>query len=954
MSQLLERAGSVLAERYVLERELGRGGMATVYLARDLKHARQVAVKVLRSQLAAALGPDRFLREIAIASRLTHPHILPLHDSGEAGGLLYYVMPFVEGESLRERLRREGALPPGEAARIAGEVAEALDFAHAQGIVHRDIKPGNILLEDGHAVVADFGIAKAISSAGGEETSSAGLAIGTPAYMSPEQIVASGPIDGRADLYSLGCVVYEMLAGRPPFSAATAQAVAARHLYEVPPDLTTISPSVPEHVARAVETAMEKVPERRYATAAQFVEALGGHRVLPLPRRSGSRRRRTLAAIAAALGVVAVGVALRRPAAPLDPGRVVVYPVAGAAPASSALVPSEDVTLALLASLNSTAAITGVDGGRLIGRNAPSQGDDDAARARLARTHGAAFYLSPRLVAADSLHLVLDLHDLRDRSVTQRVLGFAPGTKGWSIGVRAALELLPALIPSGGRLDLPSLEGRSPQAMAAYFSGEGAYRAAAFEGALEHFRAAVRTDSSFALAALRGSAVASWSERPREALELARLAVSHDSVLPPRLVHLAHGLESLMAGRADSAVVRFRQALALDPESVEAWMGLAETFHHLLPRQPRLDSLAEDAYVRVRQLDPDFAPVTFHLIEYAVRRGDLAHAGRLLEEFAMRRPDSAELGSAQLMLECVRGTMSEPQWRSVVLQAPMHALAAAQSLAVAGLRQPDCAEAAFRAVLAYDTTTGPQLTRNRFGALMGLQGVLVARGSDSAARTLLESDTLFNPAYRGDLYLMNAMAGGDFAVEAEVFATAQLDRFRREPSSIGTIDLWFLGSWEAHSGRSEVAAEIAESLLARNAADGTRRDSLLGASLTARVTLARGDSTAALRELRRLVPTAADGSALVWNPWESLGGERLLLARLLLARGEVVGALQTASNFDAPASITFLAYLPASLALRREAAERLGNQKLADDFRRRQEVLRGDSVDPRSAMVLPR
>ena len=181
MPQVLERVGSVLADRYVLERELGRGGMATVYLGRDLKQVRQVAVKVLRPELAAALGPDRFLREIAFASRLTHPHILPLHDSGDADGLLYYVMPFVAGESLRERLQREGPLPLDEVVRIAGEVAEALDFAHAQGIVHRDVKPGNILLQDGHAVVADFGIAKAITSAGGEETTSAGLAIGTPA-----------------------------------------------------------------------------------------------------------------------------------------------------------------------------------------------------------------------------------------------------------------------------------------------------------------------------------------------------------------------------------------------------------------------------------------------------------------------------------------------------------------------------------------------------------------------------------------------------------------------------------------------------------------------------------------------------------------------------------------------------------------------------------------------------
>jgi tetratricopeptide (TPR) repeat protein len=686
-----------------------------------------------------------------------------------------------------------------------------------------------------------------------------------------------------------------------------------------------------------VEIALEKQPERRFATAAEFAEALGHDLSLPPRDRAPVRTRTKLVALlTAAAGVsVAAGLALRRPPVPLDPGRVVVYPVAAAASAKAGPVAPEDVTLALLASLNSTAALAGIDGGRLPGGQEASEGDGGAARDRVARAQGAAFYVSARLLAADSLHLVLDLHDLRDRSVTHRMLGFASGTKGWSIGVRAALELLPVLIPTGGRPDLPPLQGRSPQAMAAYFRGEQAYRSAAFEDALKHFRAAVGADSSFALAALRGAMVASWSERPREALEMARVAVSREAALPPRLAHLAHGLEDLMAGRADSAVGRFRQALALDPENVEAWMGLAETYHHLLPREPQLDSMAEDAYLRVRRLDPEFAPATFHLIEYAVRRGDVDESGRLLQEFARSRPDSTELASARLMLDCVRGEMTRSRWQSAVLRNPAHTLAAGQLLAVGGLRQPDCAEAAFRAMLAFDTTTGPQLARNRFGALIGLQGVLVARGRDGAAKALLESDTLFNPSYRGDLYLMNAMAGGDFGGEAEGFARAQLDRFRREPSSVTALELWFLGAWE-----------IAESLQARNAAAGTRRDSLLVASLAARVALARGDSAAALEGLRSLVPTAEDGSALVWTPWEALGGERLLLARLLLARGEALAALQVASNFDAAASITYLPFLPASLALRLEAAERLGNRKLADHLRRRQALLAGDSTAP--------
>jgi serine/threonine-protein kinase len=933
MEGVLVEAGTVLAGRYTLERELGRGGMATVYLARDQRHNRTVAVKILQPYVAAHLGPQRFLREIEIAASLTHPHILPLHDSGESGDLLYYVMPFVEGESLRERLLRDGPLPLADALRITREVADALGYAHARGVVHRDIKPGNILLEAGHAVVADFGIARALSAVGGEDLTSSGLMIGTPVYMSPEQVAGSSA-DGRSDLYSLGCVLYEMLTGSPPFSGPSPQAVAALHVRERPVSLEVALPSTPPAVAHAVEVVLQKNPDDRFPTAEKFVDALTTA-VPGLAVRRDRVRRRWIAAAAAAVFLAALPLALSRPNHPLDIGRIVVYPVSASA-AKAGVVAPDEITLALLASLNSTASLVGIDASRLRGGKAAAGGA--GAEDEIARKQRAAFYVNARLLTPDSLHLLLDLHDLRGDTLIHRTLDFPPGTNAWAIGVRAALELLPMLIPTGGRQDLPSLQGRSPRALAAYFRGEQAYRSAAFEDALGHFRTAVQVDSSFALAALRGAMVASWSERPKEALEMARVAVSLGA-LPARLTHLAHGLEDLMAGRADSAVGRFRLTLALDPENVEAWMGLAETYHHLLPRQPQLDSLAEDAYLRVRQLDREFAPAIFHLIEYAVRRGDVAESERLLARFAAARPDSVALAPVRLTLECVRGRMSAAEWQAAVLHNPAQTLAAGQLLAVGGLRQPACAESAFRAVLAFDTTGGQRRARTQFGALLGLQSVLVARGRNDAARSLLESDTLFNPTYRGAFYLLNAMAGRGFVNEAETFARAQSAQYRREPSSMSSVDLWFLGSWEAHRGRGATAAEIADSIAARNARAGNRRDSLLVSSLNARVTLARGDTTGALEQLRALVPTADDGTALVWNPWEALGGERLLLARLLLARGEARAALQMASNFDAPSPVTYLPYLPASLELRIEAAERLGDRKLAERLRSRQTML---------------
>jgi hypothetical protein len=273
MTDLLSGLRAALADRYAIQEELGRGGMAIVFLAEDLKHHRKVAIKVLKPELAAVLGRDRFLREIEIAAHLTHPHILPLHDSGEADGFLYYVMPYVEGESLRDRLSREKQLPLEDALRIAREVADALSAAHSHGLVHRDVKPENILLEGGHAVISDFGIARAITEAGGDRLTGTGVAIGTPEYMSPEQATGERTLDGRSDLYSLGCVLYEMLAGEPPFTAEFAQAIVAKHAVEPAPGLRGMR-DVPSGVERVVLRCLAKTPDLRYGSGAELQDSL--------------------------------------------------------------------------------------------------------------------------------------------------------------------------------------------------------------------------------------------------------------------------------------------------------------------------------------------------------------------------------------------------------------------------------------------------------------------------------------------------------------------------------------------------------------------------------------------------------------------------------------------------------------------------------------------------------
>ena len=301
---------AALSDRYRLDRELGRGGMATVWLAHDVRHGRQVAVKVLYPELGAVLGIERFLAEIRTTAHLSHPGILPLFDSGTADGQVFYVMPYVAGESLRARMDREGQLPVGDAVRITTEVAEALEHAHAHGVIHRDIKPENILLQGAHPVLADFGIALAVQEAGGARLTQTGLSLGTPQYMSPEQAAAERTVDRRSDIYSLGAVLYEMLAGEPPFTAPTTQAILAKLMTEEPRPLASLRRSVPDHVADAVHTALEKVPADRFASAAEFARTLSRTTEQPVRRTTATHMVARRPALPLVLAAGTVGLLL--------------------------------------------------------------------------------------------------------------------------------------------------------------------------------------------------------------------------------------------------------------------------------------------------------------------------------------------------------------------------------------------------------------------------------------------------------------------------------------------------------------------------------------------------------------------------------------------------------------------------------------------------------------------
>ncbi len=360
-----EALDQALAGRYTIGAEIGRGGSATVYLAEDLKHRRRVAIKVLRAELSSALGGERFTREIEIVAPLSHPHILPLHDSGEAGGVLYYVMPFVDGETLRSRLKRESRLPVEDAVRILREVVDALAFAHQHGVVHRDIKPENIMLSGRHAIVMDFGVAKAVSAATGEALTTMGLALGTPAYMAPEQAMGESTVDHRADIYAVGVLAYEMLAGAPPFVRATSQATLSAHVMETPAELTSQRSDVTSEFNDVVMKCLEKDPAHRFETAEAMLPFLapamtpsgGIARTTARPTRitRPGRGRLRYAAAAAIVFVILLGAGWRFLWSGAGDGinQIAVLPVRDISGADAVFVDSlHDAMISALARLN--------------------------------------------------------------------------------------------------------------------------------------------------------------------------------------------------------------------------------------------------------------------------------------------------------------------------------------------------------------------------------------------------------------------------------------------------------------------------------------------------------------------------------------------------------------------------------------------------------------------------
>ncbi len=677
MTDISDRLQSELGGRYTIERELGRGGMATVHLARDLRHDRPVALKVLHPELAAVLGPERFLREIKTAARLQHPHILSVHDSGEAAGQLWFTMPYVEGESLRGRLRREKQLPVDEAVRITREAAQALDYAHRHGVVHRDVKPENLLLtEDGDTLVADFGVARALQD-GEEALTQTGLAVGTPAYMSPEQAGGARDLDGRTDVYALGTVLHEMLAGEPPFAGPTPQAAVTRRFTEAPRPLRQLRETVPEAVEQAVLKALAKAPADRFPSAAEFARALAAPAaatpvstsvnptaVTPQVHVSATltpaaRRRVPAPAVTLGLGIL-IGLGalfgwLRSHGAggPGDTGvkRVAVLPFENLGRSEDEYF-ADGLTDAVRGKL---AALPNLE---VMARASSSQYKRTSKTAQqIGRELGVQYLLTgtvrwdQRTAGHDRVQVSPELVEAGTGSTRWQEPFDAALTDVFQVQADVAARVAQALDVALGSGERARLEARPTTNLAAYdlyLRGndyyERGYARENFRIARQLYERAVRADSSFALAYARLSIVRAaeywfFHDRTDEALADAKAAADEALRLGPDLpeAHLALGYHHYW-GRLDydRALREFTAAQASRPNDAEVVFAIAT-----VRRRQGKWAEAVSSFARATELDPRSNIKRFNLGETYWLLRDYIRAGKALDEAIGLAPDWA-------------------------------------------------------------------------------------------------------------------------------------------------------------------------------------------------------------------------------------------------------------------------------------------------------------------------
>jgi len=909
-----QRLAGVLAGRYQIEREIGRGGMALVFLARDLKHDRRVAVKVLRPDLSAAIGVERFLREIQIGASLQHPHIVPLHDSGEAGGLPFYVMAYVEGESLRDRLEREKQLPLDEAMRIARDVAEALGHAHSHDVVHRDVKPENILLSGGHALVADFGVARALSAAAVGVTGT-GLAVGTPTYMSPEQAGGMDAVDGRSDLYALGCVLYEMLVGEPPFTGPTASAILARHMQETVPGVRIVRPTVPPGLEAVLDRLLAKIPADRYPTASAFIEALAQ----PPERAAASPRGRRNRWLAAALvpvvlgGAVVTGVLFRRPAAP-DPLAYVVLPFAHREGAEPSLLDGVQCQWRLADALQGWDQVSVAD--PIVVRDAARrQGDAPPSHAdwlRIARDLGFGTVVRGEVAELeDTVLLVVTAYRAPGgRVVAQARAGFVPAAGD----VRRTFERLAAallgLAPPGG--GAPPVGTRSLAAGRAYARGRQALADGDPALAEAQFLEAARADPGFGDGQFWLAQVRVWRGATSDSVMPAaqRALDAQAELTDPRAQVLLAALVELALGRLTQACAMYENGLGRDSTDFVAWFGLAECRGRdvAVARDPDSPSgwtfrssyhAAGEAYRRGLAV----APFLSGSVSERLRQFLFVDRGRLRLGWAIP-PDTGRFWAYPALMadtlalvpyraaEVQSGRVEAPATFEAALERNRTVLAGVASRWAEAYPRSPAALAAVAVNLEELARSG----RGTVGVTEALDRVRQARGLDAAPRARV---SLAHAEVRL-LIKLERFEGARHLADSVLDAEAN-------PDARSASDLAALAALLGQSHRAARLLEIAAPQLER------RGQSFAGVALpvlAARERLRAYAAVGAPADSLHRLPDVVDSLLRLWTPDDPRALRELLLGEPLIMSFPVVGASRL-HRLDAP---DYLIRLQARLA----------------------------------------
>jgi serine/threonine-protein kinase len=852
---------AALGDRYRIERELGRGGMATVYLATDRSLERRVALKVLHRELATTLGPERFQQEIRTAARLQHPHILPLFESGVAGDRLWYTMPYVEGQTLRQRLRQEKQLPIDDAVRIGTQVLSALDYAHRHGVIHRDIKPENVLLDGDQAVLADLGIARAIGAAGDERMTETGLSVGTPAYMSPEQAAGERDLDARTDIYSTGIVIYEILAGEPPFTGPTAQAVIARRLTESPRSLHSIRENVPANVERAVLKSLSRAPADRPRTAGEFAkELLAGQTVASPPQRPGTRRvpRWALPALAV-IAVVALLLTLvhRRSGTGslLDPSLVAVAPFDVLDPRLQLW--REGVVDLLSRNLDGAGPLRTVSPTVVIRRW--SGRGDPASAAELGRRTGAGLTLYGSLVSAgsDSVRMNASLLDVqRGRTLDEWELRDVADrmdrlTDSLTIQVLQGLGRERPI----GSMRLVGFGSRSLPAVKAFLQGEQLLRRSEWDSALTYYERAIDLDSTFAPALRRASTALGWIRTGHDSLANAyalraathnhglavrdSLLISADSVFASLLNAggLAVGADSLWGPRLHGFFAMLRQLTARYPQDPEVWILQGEADNHLGPFEERSVQDQLEDFDRAIALDSAFAPAYMHPMEVSMRFG-IGAAERYFTPF-LRLAHGDKTAKGVRLIQTLVDSMPGEAERVKLYRAIDGGELFATYIALSSF--PDTAELVL-SVSHYLTThlmSEPPLN-NSVRARWAFARALMSRGHIRAGLQQLPNP---DPLHGGALYAEGALLGGVPVAEAT-------QRLRSRLADPALLPLVMAFPWWATHGDSaalRMAMKRADSLV-HWSPDAVTRSQARYASLSAaaHLELTVGDSAGAL------------------------------------------------------------------------------------------------------------